>query len=410
MPPTRGSGNDEEAWTPARAGLSNRNDEGREVVAVKSGALVLAMAAASIAGAGDPPKSAAEADSWTLFRGSLEMTGRSRATLPSELALVWAIKLEDGFESTAAIDQGVVYLPSLDGRCYARSLADGDELWKFENPDLDSAKSSPCLTEDFVIYGDDAGVLRALRRKDGTLAWKVETQGEIICSPTYLGGKILFGSYDNTLYCVNANSGKEEWKLITDGPVHCSPSYVEGSVVVAGCDGFLHFVSIADGKETERLEIGGQIASTPAVIGDQLFFGTMNETVLGIDWKNRRILWSYRNPDRSFPFYSSPAVEGELVIIGGRDRILHGFDRRTGQERWTLPAKGRIDSSPVIVDGVVYVGSHDGTVYGVDAQTGRKVWEYVVGSTVAASPAVASGRLVMATADGTIACFGNAPE
>lgn len=356
-----------------------------------------------------PPKDVAEPDSWTLFRGSLQMTGRSAAKLPAELSPIWSIKLEDGFESTAAIDKGVVYLPSLDGRCYARSLADGAELWKFENPNMDSAKSSPCLTEDFVVYGDDAGILRALHRKDGSLAWKVETQGEIVSSPTLIDGKILFGSYDNTLYCLDANSGKEEWRLITDGPVHCSPSYVDGTVVVAGCDGFLHFVTL-EGKEKDRLEIGGQIASTPAVMGDQLFFGTINETVLGIDWKNKQVLWSYRNPERSFPFHSSPAVEGDLVVIGGRDRLLHAFDRQSGQERWTFPAKGRIDSSPVVVDGVVYVGSHDGTVYAIHAQSGEKVWDYVVGSTVTASPAVALGRLVIATANGTIVCFGKAPE
>ena len=59
-------------------------------------------------------------------------------------------------------------------------------------------------------------------------------------------------------------------------------------MAVAGCDGFLRFVSVADGKQSDPVEIGGNIASTPAVVGSRLFFGTMNESVVGVDWKKKR--------------------------------------------------------------------------------------------------------------------------
>jgi len=385
----------------ARGG--RRASAGRWLSAV---AVFVGLALSAVGRAEPHPVHAARPDGWTLFRGSLEMTGRSEAALPRDLELLWSRKLDDGFESTAAIADGVVYLPSLDGRCHAFDLADGTPIWTFEDPDLASAKSSPCLAEGLVVYGDDAGVLRALRKTDGSLAWRFESQGEIVCSPTVVDGRVLAGSYDNTLYCLDADSGELLWRLAADGPVHCSPSYIDGAVAVAGCDGFLRFVSVEDGKEAASFEIGGQIASTPAVEGEVLFFGTMNETVLAINWKKRGLIWSYRNPERSFPYYSSPAVAEGLVVIGGRDKTLRAFHRHTGNVAWTFRAKARIDSSPVVAGGVVYVGSHDGRVYGVDLQSGERVWEYVLGSATAASPAVADGRLVIASSGGGVFCFG----
>lgn len=350
------------------------------------------------------------ADRWSLFRGDAAMTGFSSAEIPRNPAQLWFFETQDSIEATAAIVDDVVYIPTMDGRFYALALSSGKEIWKFENPEQDAAKSSPCVAGELVYYGDDLGTFRALDRKTGHLRWSHKAEGEIISSPTVLDGKVLYGSYDECLYCLDALSGKENWVLKTQGPVHCSPSKIGKEVVVAGCDGFLRFVDIDTGKETKALEIGGNIASTPAVVGATIYFGTMSNQVIRLNTRTMEREWTYEHPKRDFPFYSSAAVNGEMVFIGGRNKLMHALDAANGEVKWTHPTEGRVDSSPVIVGDRVFFGSNDGNIYAADLKTGQTRWEFPTGSAVTASPAVAKGRLVIGTQDGTIYCFGSSAQ
>lgn len=149
-----------------------------------------------------------------------------------------------------------------------------------------------------------------------------------------------------------------------------------------------------------------QTGASPAVLGDRLFVGHMGCQVLGIDWKKPEVAWRYENPDRHFEFYSSAATTQRMVIVGGRDKLVHALDPANGNIRWTFPTKGRVDSSPVIVGKRVYIGSHDGNIYGLDLDSGKEVWKFTTGGKVASSPAVAAGRMVVANDEGKIFCFG----
>lgn len=373
---------------------------------------MLSAALAAVAGwwsrgADSLPIARSPADRWPGFRGNAQMTGLAGGALPDKLELLWSVKKEnDSFEATAAIADGVVYLPGMNGAVFALALDTGKEFWTFPSKDLDGVKSSPCLDADSVYYGDSVGNFRSLDRKTGAPRWQFPARGEIISSATLLDGKILFGCYDGKLYCLDAKSGKPVWELTTDAPVHCSPALVGDEVVVAGCDGFLHFVSVKTGKQTRQMEIGGNIASTPAVVGDRLFLGTISNLVIGVDAGKQQRLWTYEHPDRKFEFYSSAALANDVVIIGGRDKLLHCIEQATGKTRWEFPAKAKIDASPVVVGNRVFVGTTNGTLWGVDLATGKAAWDYVTGSSIKASAAVASERMIVGTEDGTILCFG----
>lgn len=118
------------------------------------------------------------------------------------------------------------------------------------------------------------------------------------------------------------------------------------------------------------------------------------------------MLWRYAPKDRQFPFYSSAALADGKVVLGGRDKMVHALDAKTGKLVWTFTTRARVDSSPAIAGGRVFVGSNDGRVYGLDLASGKKVWEYEAASPVTSSPAVAKGKVVVATADGQVICFG----
>ena len=121
--------------------------------------------------------------------------------------------------------------------------------------------------------------------------------------------------------------------------------------------------------------------------------------------RQRKVDWRYEHPQRKFPFYSSAAVTSARVVVGGRDKMVHGLTMQ-GKAAWTFATRARVESSPAIADGRVFVGSNDGRFYVLSLSTGAKLWEFNAGAPLSASPAIANGRIVIGSQDGRLYCFG----
>ena len=225
-------------------------------------------------------------------------------------------------------------------------------------------------------------------------------------SPVVAGDKVLIGSYDAHLYALGAKDGKLAWKVQTEGYVHATPAIVDGVAYIAGCDEILRGIRIADGKEVFTLSVG---RLHRRLAGDRQRPGLLRHLRQRSARRRphgKKILWRYKHPERNFPFYSSAAVAGDRIFIGGRDKMLHALDLKTGKSLWTVMTRARIDSSPAVAGGRVYVGSSDGKLYVVDASSGKTTFEFEAGGPLSASPAIASGRLVIGSSDGKVFCLG----
>ena len=55
---------------------------------------------------------------------------------------------------------------------------------------------------------------------------------------------------------------------------------------------------------------GAYTGASPAILDGRAYYGTYENEVLAVDLKARKIVWSYRHPERNFPFYSSAALVG----------------------------------------------------------------------------------------------------
>ena len=151
---------------------------------------------------------------------------------------------------------------------------------------------------------------------------------------------------------------------------------------------------------------GAYTGASPVIEGSRAYYGTYENEVLGVDLKARKIVWTYKHPERNFPFYSSAALSGDRIVVGGRDKMIHAINKTTGKPIWTFTTRARVDSSPVIAGNRVYVGGSDGKLYVLDLQSGKSVFEFEAGGPLSASPAVASGRLVIGSQDGKLFCLG----
>ena len=346
---------------------------------------------------------------WPMFRGGPRLHGVRDLRISDKPRLLWTFDTSSEIESSAAIENGVAYVGTNDGHLLALAIAAGSKkgklLWRYEAEA--GIRSSPGIRAGRIFFGDDFGFIYGVDAANGKEVWKHETEGgaEIISSPNFVGDVMLIGSYDGNLYAMDMKAGTKRWSFLTGAPLHCTPAVTSGKTFVAGCDEILRVIDLANGKEISQMELGVNTAASPAVSGDMLYVGTFGSQVVAIDWKKGETKWVYEHATRHFPYYSSAALTDEAVIVGGRDKMIHCIDRKTGKEQWTFATRARVESSPLVAGNRVIVGSNDRKLYMLDLDSGKEVWQFGSDGGFPASPALADGKLVIGSDSGLVYCF-----
>lgn len=343
---------------------------------------------------------------WPMHRGNPQLSGFSTmpaTALPKE---EWSFSAGKPVKGGAAIGSGRIYVGDDAGNVHALRLDSGHKEWSFktEGP----VEATPLLLGGLVFVGSGDGKLYALEAATGVKRWEYETGDKIMGgantakSPDGKSDWLFVGSYDALLHCVDAATGKVVWTLSTDNYINGTPALLpSGELVFGGCDAQLRIVSSADGKQLREIEAEAYVASSVSVAPDGgAYVGHYGNLVLGLDVKEAKVAWRYR--DRNFPYVSSAAVAGERVFIGGGDKRLHCIERSTGKGMWQFATRGKVDGSPVVCDQTVVVGSADGRLYGVAVEDGSERWALDLGSPVSASPAVSDGWIIVGTEDGVV--------
>ena len=386
----------------------------REFVGLTAG-----LAAAGLTGSFAQPASAVQNETgstaWPSFRNGNQLQGIATSPLPEKLELLWKVPVDDGVTATAAIVGDHVFAGTYGGELICFERKTGKRVWTYfsaekEKPTsfIPGFQSSPTVTGELVLIGDEDGIFHAIDRATGKARWKHETLAEIISSAAIVNNRIIFGSYDATLYCLGMD-GKEIWKFDTADRINGSPAITGNITFVTGCDQHLRAINIETGTEEFDLELGHFMIASPCVDKFMLYVGTHESDFLAINLENQEVVWRYKDGAREFPIHSSAALTDDRVIFGGQYKLLHCLDRRTGKQIWSFTARGQINSSPVVVgSNRIFVGSNDGYVYEIGLDDGKQRWKEKLGRSVTASPAIGEGCLVIGAegSEGEIHCFG----
>jgi outer membrane protein assembly factor BamB len=346
---------------------------------------------------------------WHIFRGDSNLSGVAKSKLPDNLSLLWSFQTGRAIVSSPVIGLERVYVSSTDGKVYSIKLADGSKIWEFDTGD--DIEASPLLLGNIIYIGSLSGVFFALDANTGKVQWKYNIDNEIYGSanwakiPASQQTVILVGSYDNKMYCFDANTGKLNWAYETGNYINGAPATDGEYVVFGGCDEKLHIVSALDGTKRGEVLAGSYIPGSAALIDGKAYLGHYGNKLICIDIENQKIDWEYQN-EYGAPFFSSPAVGKDRVVIGSRDEYFHCVNRETGKKIWTFKTRDEIDSSPVIVDEKVVVGSTDGRLYIIDLKKGKELWSYEIGAAIIGCPAVAGGMIIIGAEDGRVYAFG----
>lgn len=216
------------------------------------------------------------------------------------------------------------------------------------------------------------------------LQWTLQTNGDVIASPTVADDLVFVASGDGSLYAVDLPTGALEWRYDLGSPSHSTPAVDESTVYVVTRD--------------------GRVVAIDRLLGTPVWEATMGP--------DAPLLWGHESGD---VYTSSPAVAEDLVVVGSGDGCVYAFDRESGSVHWSTLTHGRVRSSPAVVNGTVYVGSMDGLLYALDLESGRVRWRFETAGatlrsgafgfdrrTIQSSPAVADGTVYFGSRDGTL--------
>ncbi|HKQ62791.1 MAG TPA: PQQ-binding-like beta-propeller repeat protein [Candidatus Polarisedimenticolaceae bacterium] len=340
------------------------------------------------------------------FHGDAARTGAYPTPGPTTSpTTTWTFKTGGPIVGSPVIQDGVVYVASLDTQLYAIEQDSGKEKWKFKS--RMPIASTPAVADGTLYFVSSTGALAAIDTANGQPKWVFVAEYErkfeaknlhgypsaaqtipdawdiFTSSPALANGKVYFGSGDGNVYAVDAKTGLLQWKFPTNDVIHASPAVANNTVYIGSWDSSLYALDADSGQLKWSFAAGQDAAihnqvgfqSSPAVVDGVVYVGCRDAHVYALDAASGRKKWDY--PTSKSWVIGTPAVRDGVVYVGTSDSArFMALDARSGRLKFNFNAKAYVFSSAAIAGGLVYFGNHAGRIQAVDARTGTLAWEF----------------------------------
>ncbi|HJZ11762.1 MAG TPA: PQQ-binding-like beta-propeller repeat protein, partial [Acidobacteriota bacterium] len=90
-------------------------------------------------------------------------------------------------------------------------------------------------------------------------------------------------------------------------------------------------------------------------------------------------MWSFQTGGY---IYGSPALVGNLLIIGSADHNLYALDKSTGKQVWKSNLGERVVSKPLMESDSIYIGNSRGEFFCLNLKDGKTKWKIETGRDV----------------------------
>jgi outer membrane protein assembly factor BamB len=127
----------------------------------------------------------------------------------SDGTLIWRRDLDAVTHGSVTLADDRVYVPMQDSRIVALQADTGEPVWEHR---LGGPPNEILATSDFVYAGSTDNFFYALRVRDGTIAWRWPTGGDVVGRPVADKRLVYFVSFDNVLRALDKNTGNLRWK------------------------------------------------------------------------------------------------------------------------------------------------------------------------------------------------------
>src|SRR5436190_443432 len=233
----------------------------------------------------------------------------------------WARKLPSRAESSPLIDHGRVYFGSEDGTVYSLNARDGTLRWMFHA--AGAVKAGLAMDNHRNLYfGSYGGEVYSVRARDGSRRWSTSGGGNFYSTPAVAYDRVYLGSTDGNVYSFGAQTGRLAWRHVTGGYVYGSPAVAhvpdgEPTVYIGSYDGKLYALNAQTGDERWTKQTEGKISGGTVVIGDMVFYSTLDKTTTAVGARTGQFLW------RTHRGAFNPVVsDGERIYLIGYSSLF----------------------------------------------------------------------------------------
>ena len=146
---------------------------------------------------------------------------------------------------------------------------------------------------------------------------------------------------------------------------------------------------------------GVAVYGNPAVDGDLVYIGGYDGKIYAISSSTRLSKQKYLDENDPQPIIGGPVVYQGRVYIGSADGKVYALGTTSLDSEWESPFEtgDKIWSSPAIDGGTLYIGSFDKKLYALNASDGSKRWEFKAEGAIVSTPLIYNGTVYVGSFD-----------
>lgn len=168
-----------------------------------------------------------------LSYSAAELTADENGGKTLVAAPVWNLDLGTAVVSNPVLEDGILYVGTVNGVLYAIDVESHSVLWQFKEEDeFASIWGTPVLTSDAIFFGDESGNLYALDKADGSTLWPspFAAGSSLISSGVAVDDKAVFAASDGKIFSID--SSKEPKTLTTvDAVLYAPLGYADEKII-----------------------------------------------------------------------------------------------------------------------------------------------------------------------------------
>ena len=186
--------------------------------------------------------------------------GEILALRASDGHLVWRRRLESRAHARPALAADRVYVPTTDNGVVALRIDTGEPVWTRR---LGGSPNDILALDQRLYAGANDNFFYCLMAKDGRVAWRWRTGGDVVGMPISDDDRVYFVALDNVLRALDLKSGVQHWMRPLALRPAWGPVRAGSTIVVSGLTASLPGFDMKEGKPAGDLAAGGELAALP---------------------------------------------------------------------------------------------------------------------------------------------------
>ena len=266
----------------------------------------------------------------------------------------WKQRVSGGIIGAPVFYEGIVIVTTDVGKIYCFDGQTGEKIWSYEtegakktNGKEKSIWSTPVVENGVVYVGSMDQFFYALSIDPGMsaserLLWKFKTNGAIVSKALLVKDLVIFGSFDRNLYALDKTErGKLVWTFKSDNLIWAAPVSDGETVYAAASDGKVYSLPLyrSPGEPVHwTQDLLEPVFSDPILTDEGLVIATDKGTVSLVDQIDGSVdvIPILAQEDIRAPVIALRLGESPLVVLSDLDGVIRAIDVKRWRVIWTM--------------------------------------------------------------------------